>query len=175
MDISSDLTELGKTPVAVVCAGVKSILDIPRTLEYLETQGVPVIGYGTEEFPAFFTRNSGCKVPCCVYTPNECAEVVGTSLALGLQGGVLVGVPIPDEHSAAAQTVELAIKKALQEAKQLNIVGSAITPFLLKRVNELTGGASLAANIELVKNNAKVGAELSVALSIFMKKETMIK
>ncbi|KAI5053987.1 hypothetical protein GOP47_0031120, partial [Adiantum capillus-veneris] len=151
MDVSSDLTELGRTPVAVICAGIKSILDIPRTLEYLETQGVPVVGYGVEEFPAFFTRKSGCKVPCRVSTPNECAEVIVTSLALELQGGVLVGVPIPEEHAAAAQPIELAIERALQEAKEQDVSGSAITPFLLKRVSELTGGASLGANIELME------------------------
>lgn len=165
MDISSDLTELGRTPVAVICAGVKSILDIPRTLEYLETQGVPVVGYRTEEFPAFFTRKSGCQVPCRVDTPDECAELIGTSVALELQGGVLVAVPIPEEHAAAAQPIEFAIQKALLEATEQSVFGSAVTPFLLKRVNELTGGASLSANIELVKNNARIGAQVSVALS----------
>lgn len=170
MDVSSDLTELGRTPVAVICAGVKSILDIPRTLEYLETQGVPVIGYGTEEFPAFFTRRSRCKVPCRVDTPIECAELIGASLALDLQSGVLIGVPIPEEHAAVAKPIESAIDRALLEATDQQVCGSAITPFLLKRVSELTGGASLAANIELVKNNARVGAQISVALSRHKKK-----
>nr|GLL32816.1 uncharacterized protein LOC109172091 [Ipomoea trifida] len=142
MDVSSDLTELGRTPVAVISAGVKSILDIPRTLEYLETQGVCVAAYRTNEFPAFFTEASGCKAPCRVDTPEDYA-----SSKLGLQTGILIAVPIPKEHSASGSLIESAIQRALLEAEEKNITGNAQTPFLLARVNELTGGASLASSI----------------------------
>ncbi|KAK7858231.1 pseudouridine-5'-phosphate glycosidase [Quercus suber] len=165
MDISSDLTELGRTPVAVVSAGVKSILDIPRTLEYLETQGVCVAAYKTDEFPAFFTETSGCKVPCRVDSPEDYANK-----KLKLNTGVLFAVPIPKEHSASGSIIESAIQKALKEARSCilrdkNITGNAETPFLLSKVNELTGGASLAANMALVKNNALVGTRIAVALA----------
>lgn len=165
MDVSSDLTELGRTPVAVVSAGVKSLLDVPRTLEYLETQGVTVVAYGTDEFPAFFTRSSGCRAPCRVDSPQECAALIQSGVQLELQSGVLVGVPIPEQHAAVAEPVEAAIQAALAEASEQGIVGRDVTPFLLKRVNQLTGGASLAANIHLVKNNARVGAQIAVALA----------
>ncbi|XP_020531118.1 uncharacterized protein LOC18447596 isoform X1 [Amborella trichopoda] len=165
MDISSDLTELGRTPVAVISAGVKSILDISRTLEYLETQGVTVAAYRTKEFPAFFTRSSGCKAPCQVDTPEECARLIDSSEKLGMGCGILFGVPIPEEHAASGSLIESAIQRALQEARDNGITGSAETPFLLARVSELTGGASLAANIALVKNNARIGARIAVALS----------
>ncbi|EYU46214.1 hypothetical protein ABFS82_04G063500 [Erythranthe guttata] len=165
MDISSDLVELGRTPVAVVSAGVKSILDISRTLEYLETQGVCVTAYQTSEFPAFFTDKSGFKAPSRVDSPEECARLIDTSSNLKLGTGILIGVPIPSEHSASGKTIESAIQKALSEAREKNITGSAETPFLLARVNELTGGASLASNIALVKNNARVGAQIAVSLS----------
>ncbi|EFJ14398.1 hypothetical protein SELMODRAFT_35355, partial [Selaginella moellendorffii] len=165
MDVSSDLTELGKTPVAVVCAGVKSILDIPRTLEYLETQGVTVVSYSTDEFPAFFTPNSGCKAPCRADSVEECAAIIETNTKFGLGSGILIGVPIPAEHAAAAKNVESAIQSALHEAESRGIAGNSVTPFLLKRVNELTGGHSLAANIQLVKNNALVGAKIATALT----------
>ncbi|OIW01891.1 hypothetical protein TanjilG_31073 [Lupinus angustifolius] len=160
MDISSDLTELGRTPVAVICAGVKSILDIPRTLEYLETQGVCVAAYKTNEFPAFFTESSGCKVSCRVDTPEDEANI-----KLNLGTGVLIAVPIPREHSTSGHIIESAIQKALKEARENKITGNAETPFLLARVNELTGGASLASNIALVKNNALVGAKIATALA----------
>ncbi|KAK6936958.1 Pseudouridine-5'-phosphate glycosidase [Dillenia turbinata] len=165
MDISSDLTELGKTPVAVICAGAKSILDIPRTLEYLETQGVCVAGYRTNEFPAFFTERSGCKVPCRVDSPEDCAQLIDAHTRLKLGTGVLIAVPIPKEHSASGSIIESAIQRAIKEARDKNITGSAETPFLLARVNELTGGASLASNIELVKNNALIGAKTAVCLA----------
>ncbi|KAE9605194.1 putative pseudouridylate synthase [Lupinus albus] len=165
MDISSDLTELGRTPVAVVCAGVKSILDIPRTLEYLETQGVCVAAYKTNEFPAFFTESSGCKVSCRVDTPEDCARLIEANIKLNLGTGVLIAVPIPREHSTSGHIIESAIQKALKEARENNITGNAETPFLLARVNELTGGASLASNIALVKNNALVGAKVATALA----------
>ncbi|XP_072964670.1 pseudouridine-5'-phosphate glycosidase isoform X1 [Typha angustifolia] len=165
MDISSDLTELGKTPVAVISAGVKSILDIPRTLEYLETQGVTVAAYKTDEFPAFFTESSGCKAPCRLNTPEECAKLIDANLNLRLENGILIAVPIPKEYAASGNMIESAIQKALQEAKDNNVIGSAATPFLLNRVNQLTGGASLAANIALVKNNALVGAKVAASLA----------
>ncbi|CAL0318513.1 unnamed protein product [Lupinus luteus] len=165
MDISSDLTELGRTPVAVICAGVKSILDIPRTLEYLETQGVCVAAYKTNEFPAFFTESSGCKVSCRVDTPEDCARLIEANIKLNLGTGVLIAVPIPREHSTSGHIIESAIQKALKEARENNIIGNAETPFLLARVNELTGGASLASNIALVKNNALVGAKIATALA----------
>eukprot|EP00258_Populus_trichocarpa_P042009 XP_024458028.1 uncharacterized protein LOC7467984 [Populus trichocarpa] len=165
MDISSDLTELGRTPVAVISAGVKSILDIPRTLEYLETQGVCVAAYKTNEFPAFFTERSGCKVHCRVDTPDDCARLIDANLKLKLGSGILIAVPIPKEHSASGGLIESSIQIALREARDKNITGNAETPFLLAKVNELTGGASLASNIALVKNNALVGAKIAVALA----------
>lgn len=165
MDISSDLTELGKTPVAVISAGVKSILDIPKTLEFLETQGVTVAAFRTNEFPAFFTESSGCKIPCRLDTPEECAKLINASLNLRLGTGMLIAVPIPKEYAASGKMIESAIQRALNEAKDKNVVGNAATPFLLARVNELTGGASLAANIALVKNNALIGSKIAVALA----------
>lgn len=165
MDISSDLTELGRTPVAVISAGVKSILDIPKTLEYLETQGVCVAAYKTNEFPAFFTETSGCKVPCRVDSPEDCARLIDANVKLGLGTGILIAVPIPREHSASGSLIESAIQRAMTEARGKNISGNAETPFLLARVNELTGGASLSSNIALVKNNALVGAQIAVALT----------
>ncbi|WOK96656.1 hypothetical protein Cni_G05363 [Canna indica] len=147
MDISSDLTELGKTPVAVISAGVKSILDIPKTLEYLETQGVTVAVYKSNEFPAFFSGTSGCKVPCRLDTPQESARLIYANMKLGLGSGLLIAVPIPEKHASAGKIIESAIQKALEEAKVKNVTGNAATPFLLARVNELTGGASLAASI----------------------------
>ncbi|PON32757.1 Pseudouridine-5'-phosphate glycosidase [Parasponia andersonii] len=169
LDISSDLTELGRTPVAVISAGVKSILDIPRTLEYLETQGVCVAAFKTNEFPAFFTENSGCKVPCRVDTTEDCARLIDANIKLGLGTGILIAVPIPREHAASGSLIESAIQRALKEARDKNISGNTETPFLLARVNELTGGNSLSSNIALVKNNAFVGAEIAVALSCLRK------
>lgn len=164
MDISADLTELGRTPVAVVCAGAKSVLDIPRTLEFLETQGAAVVGYGTDEFPAFFTRSSGCAAPSRVDTPREAAALVKAGRRLGL-GGVVFGVPIPAEGEAVGAGVEAAVGEALREAERDDVSGNAVTPYLLRRIRELTGGASLAANIALVKNNAAVGAQIATALA----------
>lgn len=165
MDISSDLTELGNTPVAVISAGIKSILDIPRTLEYLETQRVTVAAYKTDEFPAFFTQTSGCKAPARVESPEHCARVIDANIRLERKSGILIAVPIPREHSASGSLIESAIQQALQEAREKKITGNAETPFLLARVNELTGGASLASNIALVKNNASVGAKIAVSLA----------
>ncbi|CAK0785665.1 hypothetical protein CVIRNUC_008876 [Coccomyxa viridis] len=165
MDVSADLTELGRTPVTVVCAGVKSILDIPRTLEYLETQGVCVAAYGADEFPAFFTRRSGCAAPARIDTPELAAAMIRHSARLGLGSGAVIGVPIPEEHAAAGAKVEQASQQALDEAQQKSLQGSEITPFLLGRIKELTGGESLKANIALIKNNAAVGAQIASALA----------
>lgn len=166
MDVSADLMELARTPVAVVCAGVKSILDIGRTLEVLETQGVPVIGYQTNEFPAFFTRHSGHPVSSRLDNTIDIAALLHASRhALKLQSGVVVAVPIPQEHEAEATLIQSAIDTALADAHRQSIVGKEITPFLLSRVNQLTDGKSLHANIALVKNNARLGALLAVDLA----------
>ncbi|KAG2385938.1 hypothetical protein C9374_003087 [Naegleria lovaniensis] len=165
MDISTDLTELGRTPTCVVSAGVKSILDIPRTLEYLETQGVTVASYQTDEFPAFFTSKSGCKSHCRLDSPIECAKLISANLQLGLNSGILVAVPIPERLEAKSAQLNRAIEQGLLEAKQKNIKGKDVTPFLLQRINELTQGDSLRANIELILNNARVGAQIAVELS----------
>lgn len=158
MDVSADLTELSRTPVTVVCAGVKSILDIPKTLEYLETAGVPVISYGTKEFPAFFTRTSGCEAPITLSSPAECAQTISSHLSLGLECGLVIAVPIPEREEAQGSLIQRATDQALAESKAQNVKGRDVTPFLLKRVNELTGGASLVSNIALVKHNCKIGA-----------------
>lgn len=165
MDISADLIELGKTSMAVICAGVKSVLDIPRTLEFLETQGVTVAAFGTDEFPAFFTPHSGCQAPCRINQPSEAAQMLHHCRSLDLQSSILIGVPIPDQYAAAGAEIEKAVQTALQETQEQNIIGSNITPYLLQRIQELTSGASLTANIHLVKNNAKIGSQIAVALS----------
>ena len=162
MDISADLEELAQTPVMVVCAGAKSILDLGLTLEYLEPKGVPVIGYGTEELPAFYTRQSGFKVDYRIDTPAELAAAFKASHAMGLPGGMLVTNPIPEEYSMPADVINAAIDQAIAEANTKGIHGKATTPFLLARVAELTGGDSLASNIRLVYNNAKVAALTAV-------------
>ena len=162
MDISADLEELAQTPVMVVCAGAKSILDLGLTLEYLETKGVPVIGYGTEELPAFYTRQSGFKVDYRIDTPAELAAAFKASHAMGLPGGMLVTNPIPEEYTMPADVINAAIDQAIAEANTKGIHGKATTPFLLARVAELTGGDSLASNIRLVYNNAKVAALTAV-------------
>ncbi|KAK9840290.1 hypothetical protein WJX74_006967 [Apatococcus lobatus] len=164
MDISADLVDLGRTPMAVVCAGAKSILDIPRTLEFLETQGVCVAAYQSDDFPAFFTPSSGCRAPCRIEDPQQAAGLVASSLQLGLGSGILIGVPIPAEHAAEGSHIEEATQQALQEADAKNIQGHAITPFLLHRVQQLTGGASLAANIHLIKHNAVIGSQIACSL-----------
>lgn len=165
LDVSADLTELGRTPVCVVSAGIKSILDIPRTLEVLETNGVAVAALGADEFPAFFTRRSGCAAPLRVETPREAAELVHASSQLGLGSGILIGVPIPAEAEAEAGSVQAAIDLALREAEAAGVAGRDATPFLLRRVAEITGGASLAANIALIKHNALQGARIAVELA----------
>ncbi len=163
MDISADLEELGQTPVMVVCAGAKSILDLGLTLEYLETKGVPVIGYGTEELPAFYTRQSGFKVDYRMDTPAELAAAFKTQNELGFKGGMLVANPIPEEYAMPLDTINNAIDQAISECEAKGIHGKETTPFLLARVAELTGGDSLASNIRLVYNNAAVAAQTAVA------------
>lgn len=167
-DISADLTELAQTDVAVVCAGVKSILDIPKTLEVLETAGVPVIGYKTDEFPAFFTRSSGCPVLQRVDELSRLAAIIKTKYEMGLKGGLVVANPIPVEYEIPAIEITQTIEDALRDAQMQGIQGKAVTPFLLKNIVERTQGRSLKSNIALVKNNARVGAQLAVNLTQFM-------
>ncbi len=164
MDISADLEELAVTPVMVVCAGAKSILDLGLTLEYLETKGVPVIGYQTEELPAFYTRKSGFKVDYRLDTPEELAKTFHVKEELGLKGGMLVANPIPEEYSMDPATIHGAIEQALSECKASGIHGKETTPFLLAKVKELTGGDSLDSNIQLVFNNARLAAKTAVSL-----------
>ena len=163
MDISADLEELGQTPVMVVCAGAKSILDLGLTLEYLETKGVPVVGYGTKELPAFYTRQSGFSVDYRMDTPAELAKAFKTQNDLGFPGGMLVANPIPEQYAMPLDTINAAIDKAIGECEAKGIHGKETTPFLLARVAELTGGNSLASNIQLVYNNAALAAETAVA------------
>ena len=164
MDISADLEELAMTPVMVICAGAKSILDLGLTLEYLETKGVPVIGYGTEELPAFYTRHSGFNVDYRIDTPEELAAVFRTKLELGLKGGMLVTNPIPEEYSMPADVINKAIDEAIDECNRLGIRGKETTPFLLAKVKDLTDGDSLDSNIQLVLNNARLAARTAAAL-----------
>ena len=165
MDISADLEELGRTDVMVVCAGAKSILDIGLTLEYLETKGVPVIGYGTDELPAFYCRESGFGVDYRINTPNELAAAFKAKLDLGIHGGMLVGNPIPKEYAMSKGMADRAIEIAVKKAEENNIKGKELTPFLLTLVKEMTGGMSLDSNIELVYNNAKLAAKTAVQLA----------
>lgn len=164
-DISADLTELAQTNVAVVCAGVKSILDIGKTLEKLETLGVPTLGYETEEFPSFYTRKSGFQVDYRFDVPVECARMLKTKWDLNLDGGVVIANPIPAEYEADEALITKAIHTAIEEANKNNVKGKEVTPFLLAKVKELTGGESLEANIALVKNNAALAAKIAVELS----------
>jgi len=164
MDISADLEELGRTPVMVVCAGAKAILDLGLTLEYLETKGVPVIGYGTEELPAFYTRTSGFKVDYRIDTPEELAAAFRAQQEMGLGGGMLVTNPIPEEYSMDPVRINAAIDQAVADSRRLGIHGKETTPYLLARVKELTGGDSLAANIQLVLNNARLAARTAASL-----------
>ena len=165
MDISADLEELAHTPVMVVCAGAKSILDLGLTLEYLETHGVPVLGFGTSELPAFYTRHSGFQVDYRVDTPEELAAAFRASLELGFDGGMLVANPIPEEYSMDPAVINAAISEALAQAKANGIHGKETTPFLLAKVKELTGGDSLDSNIQLVFNNARVAAKTAACLA----------
>ncbi len=165
MDVSADLTELAGTNVAVVCAGAKSILDIGRTLEYLETHGVPVVGYQTDEFPSFYARESGYGVDFRLDEPAQVADMLRTKWELGLNGGALIANPVPVESAMQQQEIEGFIQQALDEAKAQHVTGKKVTPFLLARIKELTDGRSLATNIALVYNNAKVAAQIAVALN----------
>ncbi len=165
MDISADLEELAHTPVMVICAGAKSILDLGLTLEYLETHGVPVIGFGTEELPAFYTRTSGFRVDYRIDTPQELAAAFRVQRELGYPGGMLVTNPIPAEYSMDPAVINAAIDQAIAESNEKGIHGKATTPFLLARVAELTGGDSLASNIQLVFNNAALAAKTAAALT----------
>ena len=164
MDISADLEELAQTPVMVVCAGAKSILDLGLTLEYLETKGVPVIGYGTKELPAFYTRKSGFAVDYEIDTPEELAKAFHVARQLDMKGGMLVTNPIPEEYSMDHKVIDAAIEQALADAKAQGIHGKETTPFLLARVKDLTGGDSLDSNIQLVYNNARLAARTACAL-----------
>ncbi len=164
MDISADLQEFAHTPVCVVSAGCKSILDIGLTLEYLETFGVPVLGYKTSEFPAFFCDTSGYGVDFKVENPNEAARILKTKWDLGLQGGVLLANPIPHEYSLDHKVIDAAIDKALEMAKEKGIRGKKTTPFLLATIKDLTGGESFASNLQLAYNNAKVASQVAVEL-----------
>jgi pseudouridine-5'-phosphate glycosidase len=164
MDISADLDELARTPVTVVCAGAKAILDLPRTLEYLETRGVPVIGYGTDRFPAFWSRESPHPVPIRLDTPGEIAELVRVKAELGLVGGTLVANPVPKSDEIPREEMTGYIDAAIAQASHRQITGKAVTPFLLSAILEMTGGRSLATNIALVKNNAALAARIAAAL-----------
>lgn len=164
-DVSADLTQLGKSPVLVVCSGAKAILDLPATREVLETRGVPVVGYQTDEFPAFYTRRSGLSVDVQANTPEEVAQIALETWEAGVNAAVLVVVPPPEETSMSQNEMESAVQKALADAEAQNIQGSAITPFLLKRVSELTKGDSLKANLALLRNNARVAAEVASAIA----------
>ena len=164
MDISADLEELAQTPVMVVCAGAKSILDLGLTLEYLETKGVPVIGYGTDELPAFYTRQSGLKVDYRADSPEELAAMFRAQRALEFRGGMLVTNPIPEQYAMPKAVIDAAIEQALKECAEQGVHGKETTPFLLARVVELTGGESLESNIRLVLNNAALAAKTAAAL-----------
>ena len=165
MDISADLEELAQTPVMVVCAGAKSILDLGLTLEYLETKGVPVIGYSTDELPAFYTRKSGFGVDYRVDSPEELAAMFRAQRELNYKGGMLVTNPIPEQYAMDKEVIDKAIEQALAEAKEQHVHGKETTPFLLARVVELTGGDSLESNIKLVLNNATVAAKTAAELA----------
>ena len=165
MDISADLDELARTPVTVVCAGAKAILDLPRTLEYLETRGVPVVGYRTDHFPAFWSQRSELPIPIRLDSPEAVADLIRAKEALGIGGGVLVANPVPRSHEIPAEEMKGFIDQAIAEAGRRGVVGKAVTPFLLSFLFESTGGRSLATNIALVKNNAALAACLASSLA----------
>lgn len=165
MDISADLQELANTPVCVVCAGAKSLLDLGRTLEYLETFGVPVLGYRTDYFPAFYCESSGLKLDYNCASAAEVAKIVHTKWDLGLKGGAIVGNPIPHEYALDYDEMDKVIEKAIQEADEQGIHGKNITPFLLARIKDMTDGTSFASNLQLAYNNARVASEVAVELS----------
>lgn len=163
-DVSADLTELGRTPVTVVCAGAKALLDLPLTFEHLETLGVPVIGYQTDEIPAFYSRRSGLRADICAETPQDVVRIVQARRALGLPGGELVCVPVPCEAELPPNVAEAAIAEAQRRADEAGIHGPAATPFMLDQIAKLTNGASVRANVALLINNARVAAEIAKAL-----------
>lgn len=173
LDVSADLEELGMTEVTVICAGAKSILDLPRTMEYLETKGVPVIGYGTNVLPAFFTRTSDIKLEMRMDSPEEVAAFLATKATLGLKGGVLIANPIPEEHQLDRAFIDSVIDASIKEAAEKGIAGKEVTPFLLGNIVKRTEGKSLKANLELVYNNAKVGAQLAVALHTYRNQKSL--
>lgn len=164
MDVSADLEELARSDVAVVCAGVKSVLDIGRTLEYLETKGVPVVGYRTDRLPAFYTPSSRFPVDYRAETPADIAAALNAKRQMGLSGGIVVANPIPAEHALDDDEIDAVIDEAVQEMQRLGITGKETTPFLLARIVERTEGRSLVANIELVVNNARLAAQVACAL-----------
>ena len=164
-DVSADLTQLAITPLIVVCAGAKAILDLPATLEYLETFSVPVVGYCTDEFPAFYSRSSGLKISVRVDSPREAVEIAWAHWELGFKSALLVANPPPAGDALPREAVDGAIQTALAEAELHGIRGQEVTPFLLARISELTSGASLDANLELLKNNARLGADIALALA----------
>lgn len=165
MDVSADLQELARTPVGVICAGAKSVLDIGRTLEYLETMGVPVLGYRTDDFPAFYCRRSGFGVDYRVSGPDEAARVARTKWDLGLDGGLVFANPIPEEFELDSDEMEAVIREAVEAADREGIRGKRITPYLLDRIKSRTGGRSFASNLELAYNNARVASRIAVAYS----------
>lgn len=160
-DVSADLMELGRTPVAVVCSGAKSILDLPLTLEVLETQGVPIVGYGTDTLPAFYSRSSGLSIDICVETPQQVAQIIDAAQRLNMKHGILVAVPVPIGQELSAEIAEAAIQQATEEATAQSIHGKEVTPFILRRVAELTEGESRRANVALLVNNARVGGQIA--------------
>ena len=164
-DVSADLIELGRTPVAVVCSGAKSILDLPLTLEVLETQGVPVIGFSTDTLPAFYTRSSGLPIDACIQTPDEAARIIAAKERLGASHGILFTVPVPQADELSSEIAERAIEQATREADAQGIHGKAVTPFVLARVTELTEGDSRRANVAFLVNNARVGGQIAAALA----------
>ncbi|MGM0420102.1 MAG: pseudouridine-5'-phosphate glycosidase [Bacillota bacterium] len=167
-DISADITELGRTPVTVIAAGAKAILDLPLTYERLETEGVPVIAYRSDELPAFYSRQSGITAPLRVDTVRDLARLIAAQQSLELQTGILVANPIPEAAEIPAQEINPEIEKALQEAEDKNITGRELTPFLLDKIKTITEGRSLEANIALVKNNARLGADIALAYQQFL-------
>jgi pseudouridine-5'-phosphate glycosidase len=166
LDISADLPELAATPVAVVCAGAKAMLDLPATLEFLETHGVPVLGFQTDDFPAFYSRSSGLRVQARVHSAADAAQIIRAHWQIGNLSGALVCVPIPRDAEVPREVIEPFIERALREATEQEIIGGAVTPFVLRRLAELTQGASVRANIALLKNNVAVAAEIAKALAL---------
>jgi pseudouridylate synthase len=164
-DVSADLIELGRTPVAVVCSGAKSILDLPLTLEVLETQGVPIIGLGTDTLPAFYTRSSGLAVDACVETPQQVASIIAAARRLQAEHGILITVPVPAEDELPEPVAKQAIQQATEEAASQHVHGKDVTPFVLRRVVELTGGESKRANMSLLINNARIAAQIATELT----------